>query len=53
MIKKGFRGAIKNIKSIYLNNNINNINNLIHISVNSKNIKKIIIMKKLQFLNFY
>ena len=36
MIKKGFQGAIKNIKSSNLNNNINN---LINISANSKNIK--------------
>ena len=42
MLKKGFQGVIKNIKSNNLNNsknNKNNINNLINISANSKNIK--------------
>ena len=40
IIKKGFHGALKNIKLIDLNNNINNLNNLINISSKSKNIKK-------------
>ena len=42
MLKKGFQGVIKNIKSNNLNNSKNNknhINNLINISANSKNIK--------------